>query len=283
VDQKVVQEMMKIITDNRIDIVVLDPFASVHKVNENDNVAIDEVVKTLASIAQLTDCAIMIVHHTRKPNGKELTVEDSRGASALHAAVRNARVINTMSIEEANGAGIELWRRRRYFRVDNGKMSMMPPAEASEWYEIHSVNLENAGIDGDSVGVVATWSYPAIDLSRLTPMQILTVQNVIRAGNAAGTAYRKDARSERDPWIGQPIAEALSLDLDHQPNRKAIKKLVTLWLNRKLLKVVIRKDRDRHGREFVEVGDGPATVETYRRVGNDETWEIIKENQSRDS
>jgi hypothetical protein len=281
VDHSAVAEMIKIITDNRIDVVVLDPFASTHRVKENDNTAIDEVVKTFGSIAERTKCAIMIVHHTRKPNGRELTVDDSRGASALHDAVRSARVINTMGVEEAIGAGIDPGRRRRYFRVDDGKLSMLPPAEASDWYEIRSVDLGNALIDGDDVGVVAQWDYPTLDLRHLTPFQIMNVQSVIRAGNAAGTKYRKDARSEIEPWVGVPIAEALSLDLDYAPSKKAIKKLIETWIARKLLKVVGGKDRARHEREYVVVGDGPATVERTVRMGTDETWEIIEGNQPR--
>ncbi len=67
----------------KIDVFVADPFVSSHKVSENDNGAIDLVVKRWAKIAFVTSSSIELVHHVRKTNGEEVTVEDARGASAL--------------------------------------------------------------------------------------------------------------------------------------------------------------------------------------------------------
>jgi hypothetical protein len=43
----------------------------------------------------------MLVHHSRKTYGNEMTVEDGRGASALIDAARTARALNTMSKDVA--------------------------------------------------------------------------------------------------------------------------------------------------------------------------------------
>jgi hypothetical protein len=48
---------------------------------------------------------IDLSHHARKTGGGEVTVEDGRGASALLAAVRSARSVNTMTRDEADTAG----------------------------------------------------------------------------------------------------------------------------------------------------------------------------------
>ena len=64
--------------------------------------------------------ASSIIHHPRKTNGAEVTVEDSRGAIALVAAARSARVLNQMSEDEARNAGIAVGKRRAYFRSDIG-------------------------------------------------------------------------------------------------------------------------------------------------------------------
>ena len=59
------------------------------------------IVKTCAGIAAETNSAIGLVHHSRKTNGMEVTVEDSRGGSALVAGTRIARVLNRMTASEA--------------------------------------------------------------------------------------------------------------------------------------------------------------------------------------
>lgn len=81
----------------QIDVVVIDPFVSSHQASENDNGAIDLVAKEWARLADRCDCAIELVHHTRKTNGEEATTESGRGASALLAAARSGRVLNKMS------------------------------------------------------------------------------------------------------------------------------------------------------------------------------------------
>ena len=46
---------------------IVDPFVEVHGVNENDNVRVKEVAAMFRRIAQDADCAVHLVHHTRKP------------------------------------------------------------------------------------------------------------------------------------------------------------------------------------------------------------------------
>ena len=76
-----------------IDVLVIDPFVSSHQAAENDNGAIDLVAKEWARLADRCNCAIELVHHTRKTNGDEATTESGRGASALLAAARSGRVL----------------------------------------------------------------------------------------------------------------------------------------------------------------------------------------------
>ena len=71
------------------------------------NGAIDAVAKTWAGVADATQSAVELIHHTRKQGAgqqAEYTVDDARGAVALIGAVRSARVLNGK--EEAERAGI---------------------------------------------------------------------------------------------------------------------------------------------------------------------------------
>ena len=76
----VVEALVATIRANQIDVVMIDPFISSHQVPENDNNAIDAVAKTWTMIADVTNTAIDLAHHTRKTGGAEVTVEDGRGA-----------------------------------------------------------------------------------------------------------------------------------------------------------------------------------------------------------
>ncbi len=134
---------MATIRANKIGLMIVDPFVASHRVVENDNPAIELVAATWAEIADVTGCAIELVHHARKTNGAEITVDDGRGGSALLAKVRSARTLNGMTDNEAARAGVE--NRRAYLRVQNGKANLAPPAGAAEWYRLESFDLGNGG------------------------------------------------------------------------------------------------------------------------------------------
>ena len=126
----VVDAVKREIITNNIDAMIVDPFITSHRVTENDNNAIDLVVKQgWIPIADQTNCAVDLVHHSRKTGGNETTTEDSRGASALVYAARSARTLNVMTKEEAANAGIDE-HRSRYFRIDNGKQNYAPRSDS---------------------------------------------------------------------------------------------------------------------------------------------------------
>ena len=99
--EPVVRDVIRTIEENRIDVFQVDPFVSSHRVSENDNNAIDMVAKRWAYVADVTRCAVELVHHVRKLNGAEVTVEDGRGAIALIAASRSARIARACATNSA--------------------------------------------------------------------------------------------------------------------------------------------------------------------------------------
>ncbi len=245
----VFDELIATITANAIDVVMLDPFVSTHAVSENDNTAIDMVVKGINRIADQTNTAFDLVHHVRKGQGGngEYTVEDGRGASALLAAVRSARVLNAMSKEEAERAGVE--EPRLHFRADNGKANLAPP-EKTSWFRLVSVSLGN-DLDGpsDHVAVVEPWSWP-------DPLADVTVSDLRRAQTAvAAGQWREDVRAQ--DWVGKPIAAALGIALDG-PGKAKVSALLKTWIRTGMFVAVQRNDGQRKLKNFIEVGE-PAT------------------------
>jgi RecA-family ATPase len=84
IDDKVVDQMIKFIKGNKIDVFMIDPLVSFHSVAENDNSHMDLLVKRgFGSIANETNSAGELFHHPGKPRPgqADTTVEDGRGAS----------------------------------------------------------------------------------------------------------------------------------------------------------------------------------------------------------
>ena len=79
--QPVVDSLVAEITGRGIDVLIIDPFVSSHQAPENDNGAMDRIVKEWGRVAERGNCAVELVHHSRKSSAgeTEITVESSRG------------------------------------------------------------------------------------------------------------------------------------------------------------------------------------------------------------
>jgi hypothetical protein len=247
----VVDQVIKTLKDNRIDVLIIDPSISCRRVPESDNDAIELVAKKWAHIAEETKCNIHVAQHTRKLLNGIASTEDSRGAKALTDAARAVRVINSMSNKNAEDLGIPEDERQLYLRTDSAKANLAP-ASAAHWYKLASVNLGNRAIQlpgvpmrGDEVGVATAWQYP--DKTATTPEQRQKALELIKQGDS----WRFD--SQATTWIGKPIAEALGYDLQIKINKKSVDALIDEWLNSGILEKYQAHDSRRRPREHVRV------------------------------
>jgi AAA domain len=248
--QPVVDNLVAEIIKHQIDVLIIDPFVSCHEVAENDNSAMDAVVKEWGRVAELGNCAIHLVHHTRKSYGNdtEVTTESSRGGSSQTDACRVVRVINRMTKEQARDIGVE--NLRLYFRTMNDKANLQPPVEASDWFKLVSVDLGNGelGLPGDSVGVVTEWEYPSA-LAGVTAADFQKVAAVIRSGK-----WRFDPQAKA--WVGKAVAQALGLDINDEKVKAKVKRMLGAWYKAKSLVQVDGFDDKSNVRQFIEVADG---------------------------
>jgi len=220
--QPVVDSLVEEIIKHQIDVIIIDPFVSCHEVVENDNAAMDMVVKEWGRVADRGNCAVMLIHHTRKMGGTdaEVTTESSRGGSSQTDACRVVRTINRMTKDQAANIGID--NPGFYFRTINGKPNLEPPADKSDWYKLVSVDLGNGPMGtGDSVGVVTKWEFPEA-LAGMTAADFDRVAIVIRGGKWRFDPQAKD-------WVGKAVAEALNLDIDDRPTRGRIRRILGVW------------------------------------------------------
>ena len=245
--------LLRELSNRHIDVLIIDPFVSSHAVDENANIKIDAIAKKWGRLAKQANCAIVLVHHSRKLGGQKVTAETSRGAGALINAVRSALVLNRMDKEEAKQFGIEGEDQRcRYFSVVDDKHNRAPP-ENADWYRMISVPLGNGvsnglgGTEGgDDVGVVEPW-IPPNPFDGVDDEAIGKVQQIVAGGEWRENIQAKD-------WLGYAIAETLGRDPNNSADRSALNKLIKAWIAAGYLRVVRQKDEKRKMRGFIKVG-----------------------------
>lgn len=214
--QPVMEALAEEIAFRKIDVLVIDPFVSSHQAGENDNNAIDRIAKEWARLADRCNCTIELVHHTRKTNGAEATTEDGRGSSALLAAARSGRVLNRITNDEREAAGIPADDLRTYFAVTRDKANLAP-AGKRQWRRMEGVELAN----GESVGVAEVWEWPDT-FDGFTGRDLLAVQNAIEG------KHPRYSDQAGDDWAGVIVAEVLGLDASKDKRR--VKKMIADWL-----------------------------------------------------
>jgi AAA domain len=247
--QPVVDSIVAEITGRGIDVLIIDPFVSSHQAPENDNGAMDRIVKEWGLVAERGNCAVELVHHSRKnASGEtEITVESSRGGKALTDGCRSVRVLNRMSKEEGESAGVE--NPRVHFRTYIDKGNLAPPAENSDWFKLESVDLGNSpnGGFGDNIGVVIPWKWPD-PMADVSVTDLRNVQTLISKG-------RHRASPQAVDWVGKAVAEAMRLDLDKPADRRKAANLLKVWTASGALQRIEERDDKGNDRPFIVVGE----------------------------
>jgi hypothetical protein len=252
IHQPMIDAIVEVIRRKKIGVVIVDPFVASHAVSENDNQAINAVVASWRLIADMTGCCVVLVHHFRKLNGEEGSIDSVRGGSAMIGAVRTARVMNVMSDAEAARLGIEEADRRRYVRIDNAKNNLAPPAASAQWIELRSVDLGNgSGISphGDKVGVAVPWSPPS-------------AWEGITAGHARDVwqFLAKNGPRRKDPqataWFGFDVMTICGIEQDDR-NKARVVTLLNAWEKSGIIKSAMHPDERRKKAPHYEAGEAP--------------------------
>lgn len=243
--EPVFEAMQAHIQQHRIDAVTIDPYVSTHRIPENDNGAMDDVAKRWARLAFATNTCIQLVHHTRKTSGREATIEDARGGSSLIGAVRLGRVVSPMPEDMASKQGV-IDGRWRYFCVTDGKANLTPRSDKAPWFRLESVRLPNgdASAPGDSVGVVTAWK-AADPFEEMTTADLSRVLVGIRSGE-----WKYDRRGKGE-WAGKLIGQVCGIDITDEAGVSQVMALLNTWIEKGVLAIEVRNDRNRNPRKFV--------------------------------
>ena len=228
------------VKQNNIGAIILDPFVSAHLVNENNNGSIQAVVAMLRKLARDTNSSVQLVHHIRKGNGDDATIDSVRGAGSLIGAARAARVINRITPEDAIALGVDEHEALGIFRVDDGKANLAPPSDKAIYRRMQSVEIAN----GEHIGVATEFKLPDM-FDDVTTKNLYNVQRAVGEAEKQGEAYRENSQAAN--WIGIAIAEELDLDLE-KPNQLAkAKAILKQWIKSGSLKKVSMPNKRKGG------------------------------------
>lgn len=242
-----------------IGLVSVDPFVKSHGAGENDNAAIDKAAGLLLQIAYDCDCACDYVHHSRKGIPLAGDADSARGASALVNASRSVKTAVRMTKEEAAAFGIEDAERQSIIRIDDAKLNIAPPAEATVWFKLVSVNIGNATPEypgGDNVQTVERWYPPDIwkDFTIATANKIL---DRIAEGPEPGRRYSGAKQAKRAAWI---VVQEFCPKL----NDEQAQKVINTWLDTGVLRNEPYDDPKEH-REQLGLTVGKRPGDTWER------------------
>jgi len=227
---KLVEYLCKKIPEKQIGCVFIDPFVGAHSINENDNMAVNAIVAEIRRVADDTKSAIGLVHHIRKGNGEDASIDSVRGAGSLIGAARAARVINRMSADDAAKLGIDEAEARSIFRVDDGKANLAPPAASAVYRKMEGVKIDN----GEWIGVCIPYTLPdAFD--DISGKDAKAAQRIVADAHTAGESLRESSQSKN--WVGVPIADMLGIDITEKKGKAKIASILKTWIKTNVLAV----------------------------------------------
>lgn len=241
-DTPALKELEAALRTLKPDLVILDPLAELHNGEENDNTVLRLVIARMRQIARDHDCAIGLLHHTRK-GGTAGDVDAVRGASALVAAGRAAFTVFPMTAEEAEALGIAEKTRRSFVRVDSVKANYAAATEAA-WHELVEHELDN----GERIPAITPWRAPEAPKGLGVADEVLAL---LLAQIGRGTAFGpfSPRLSEKEP---RSIALAMA---SHGIPAKRWKDTL-LELLRRGVRVEPYRDSNRKEREGLRAANG---------------------------
>jgi hypothetical protein len=204
------QALIDQIQENNIGLVVCDPFAESHSLEENSNPHMVKAAAAWRRVARATGCAVLLVHHVRK--GDATSIDAARGAKALTDSARVGLLLTTMTVPEAEGFGIPIDDRFQYVRLDDVKRNMAP-ANGAKWFRLQQVSLGNGAPgypNGDNVAAIAAWEPPSVWQQTSDPELNLALDR-IDAGLPGGARYTDSRRHPATRWAGHILVELFHL------------------------------------------------------------------------
>jgi hypothetical protein len=230
---KLVEYLCKQIPQKQIGCVFIDPFVGAHSINENDNMAVNAIVAEIRRVADETKSAIGLVHHIRKGNGEDASIDSVRGAGSLIGAARAARVVNKVSEDDAMKLGVDMDKAKGIFRVDDGKANLSPPADKSTYRQMIGVKIDN----GEWIGVCVPFDLPD-EWKGMTDAVVNEMLRMIELGprtDDGSQEYYSIRPQDKDRFVGRVVTTFAFDDPKHMKNDGQAKRIIKTWHDKGLI------------------------------------------------
>jgi hypothetical protein len=221
--QPLVEQLINTIRKEKIDVVIVDPFAETF-LGEETVMELKWVATLWREVARATDCSVWLIHHTKKyATGMAGDIDAARGSGALSNVTRIGTTLFVMTKDEASQFGITEEDRTLYIRLDDAKANYDRASPLAQWFRMETVHLQNHHDDvpGDNVGVPIPWNAPtALDGTNdsTTADFLATVDKGIvdKEGNFLGEYYtinlRQKAGDSINRWVGLLVQSKFKCD-----------------------------------------------------------------------
>ncbi len=217
------EELVRTVLDNQIDIIFVDPFAETFEGDENSNSELKWAGILWREVARRTSAAVCLVHHTKKyASGMAGDVDAARGASALIGIARLVATLFPMTSAEAQLMSITDEAKPSFLRYDDAKANLNLKSPFARWFKKVTRTLANATDDlpADDVGALEPWSPPGpfegiTDADIVEFWRKLDVGIVDSKGKVTGEFYclstRKSSENELSRYVGDLVMKHFSI------------------------------------------------------------------------
>jgi hypothetical protein len=230
---------------NDIGLLIVDPYAESHTLEENSNSHMVAAAAAWRRLARATDCAVLLVHHVRK--GPAIDIDAARGAKGLTDSARVGLLLSPMTEAESEEMKVPPEQRWQYVRLDNAKANLAPRANRAPWYRLAQEDLRNGTPvypNGDKVAVVVAWK-PPDTFAGTTPAELNAALDIIAAGPSPDSLYSASKRGGSSRWAGTILQDECAMSEGQAAN------VINSWLHSGLLVKTVYRDkkegRDRPG------------------------------------
>ena len=230
--QPMVEQLIATVKENAFDVLVVDPFAETFEGDENSNSELKWAAVLWRRIARECNCAVMLVHHTRKFNAEAGDMDSARGGGALVGVARIVSTLFQMTEEEAVIFNVKPDERHLYLRFDDAKANLSLVTFTARWFCKKTYVLPNGSEDepADEIGVLMPW-VPQSVFTRASTETLNHILDVIDAGvldkdgQPTGdlyTAANKGRGNKR--WAGDVIKSLVEC------STKEAQQVLDMWL-----------------------------------------------------
>lgn len=219
-----------------IGVCIVDPFVSTHTVNENSNSSVQTVFAMFRTLARRTSSSVCLVHHVRKGNGDDATVDSVRGAGSIIGAARAVRVMNRISESDALSLGIPHSEARGIFRIDDGKANLAPPAEKALYRRMIGVKIDN----DEWIGVTTQYDLPD-EWSGMSEQVVNDMLRTIERGIPTednSEEYYSARSQDKARWVGRVIMDWPFQKAEDFKSEIQAKQIIKSWLASGLLEEI---------------------------------------------